>query len=107
MQLFHGSMPILGYRIGDLAYITDMKTMDDRELELIKGVRVLVVNALRFTPEHHSHQSVPDAIKFAKRVGADRTFFIHCNHDIGLHREVNATLPGGMSLAYDGQTVDI
>ena len=107
VQLFHGNMPILGFRIGDLAYITDMKTMDDSELELIKGVRVLVVNALRFAPEHHSHQNVSDAIKFAKRVGADRTFFIHCNHDIGLHSEVNASLPHGMALAYDGQTVDI
>lgn len=107
IQLYHGRLPILGFRIGDMAYITDMKTMDDRELELIKGVNVLVVNALRFSPEHHSHQSVSDAVSFAMKVGAGKTFFIHCNHDIGLHEEVNSMLPHGMALAYDGQVVDI
>lgn len=103
----HGKLPILGFRIGDLAYITDMKTMCDDELEIIKGVRVLVVNALRFAPEHHSHHNVDDAIAFAKRVGARSTFFVHCNHDIGLHAEVNGMLPHGMALAYDGQAIDI
>jgi len=107
VQLYHGRLPILGFRIGSLAYITDMKTMDSRELELIKGVKVLVVNALRFAPEHHSHQNVSDAIAFAESVGADKTYFIHCNHDIGLHQEVNAILPHGMALAYDGQVVEV
>lgn len=107
VQLYHGNLPILGFRIGDIAYITDMKTMDDVEIELVKGVKILVVNALRFAPEHHSHQNVSDAIKFANRVGAEKTYFIHCNHDIGLHDEVNAMLPQGMELAYDGLSVEV
>lgn len=107
LQVYHDQLPILGYRIGSLAYITDMKSIPDRELDYLQDVDTLVVNALRYAPEHHSHQTVDDAIAFAKRVGARRTFLIHCCHDIGLHEEVNAKLPEGVSLAYDGQVVEV
>lgn len=74
VEVMHDKMPILGYRIGDLLYITDMKAIDEGEFEYFHGVKTLVVNALRFAPEHHSHQTVADAIAFARKVGAERTF---------------------------------
>ena len=104
-EVMHGKLPILGYRIGPLAYITDMKTIDEAEMTYLEGVEVLVVNALRFTKPHHSHQLVDDAIAFAQRVGARRTLLIHMCHDIGLHEEVNQKLPAGIELAYDGQEI--
>lgn len=104
-EVMHGKLPILGYRIGPLAYITDMKTIHDTEMPYLEGVEVLVVNALRFTKPHHSHQLVDDAIAFAQRVGARRTLLIHMCHDVGLHEEVNQKLPEGIELAYDGQEI--
>ena len=106
-EVMHGKLPILGYRIGSLAYITDMKTIDDAEVDYVKGVRVLVVNALRFDKPHHSHQLVDEAVAFARRVGAERSFIIHSCHDIGLHEEVNKKLPSDIQLAYDGQEINI
>ena len=105
--VMHGRMPILGFRIGKLAYITDMKTIDNTEMPYLEGTEVLVVNALRKEKEHHSHQLLGDAVEFAKRVGAQQAFFIHCTHRIGLHEEVNAQLPEGMQLAYDGLVIEI
>ena len=105
--VMHGKMPILGFRIGRLAYITDMKTIDPSEMPYLNGVDTLVVNALRQKHDHHSHQLLHDAIAFARTVGARRTFFIHCTHQMGLHAEVNRQLPEGMQLAYDGQTIEI
>ena len=90
-----------------LAYITDMKTIDEAEMNYLEGVEVLVVNALRFTKPHHSHQLVDDAIAFAQRVGARRTLLIHMCHDIGLHEEVNQKLPAGIELAFDGQEISL
>lgn len=106
-QVLHGKLPITGYRIGQMAYITDMKTINDQELSYVKGVDTLVVNALRYEPAHHAHQCVDDAIAFARRVEAKRTFFTHMCHDIGLHEEVNKALPPDIQLAYDGQVVKI
>jgi phosphoribosyl 1,2-cyclic phosphate phosphodiesterase len=103
----HGMMPIMGYRFGAFAYITDMKTIDDSQLALLRGVDTLVVNALRFDKPHHSHQLVGDAIDFAQRVGARRTMLTHMCHDIGLHDEVNKILPKGVELAYDGLILEI
>lgn len=107
VEVMHDKMPILGYRIGDLLYITDMKTIDEGEFEYFHGVKTLVVNALRFAPEHHSHQTVADAIAFARKVGAERTFFTHMGHDIGLHKETNKILPDDIKLAFDGQILEI
>lgn len=107
IQVMHDKMPILGYRIGDLLYITDMKTVDEGEFDFFKGVRILVVNALRFAPDHHSHQTVDEALAFSGKVGAEKTFFTHICHDIGLHKNVNKILPEYVNLAYDGQIVCI
>lgn len=103
----HDKMPILGYRIGDLLYITDMKTVAEEEFRFFHGVRTLVVNALRFAPDHHSHQTVDEAIAFARKVGSERTFFTHICHDMGLYEDVNRILPDDIKLAYDGQIIEI
>lgn len=105
IEVMHGKLPILGYRIGKLAYITDMKTIEESEYPYLDGTELLVVNALRFTKPHHSHQLVDDALAFAHRVGAKQTLLIHVCHDIGLHESVNRLLPEGVQLAYDGQEV--
>lgn len=107
VRVMHDKLPILGYRIGDLLYITDMKTIDDGEFKYFSGVKTLVVNALRFKKEHHSHQTAEQALAFADNVGAQQTFFTHMGHDIGLHEETNRILPGNVKLAYDGQVVMI
>jgi phosphoribosyl 1,2-cyclic phosphate phosphodiesterase len=105
-EVMHHDLPILGYRFDKLTYITDMKTIADAELPYLQGTEVLVVNALRNKP-HHSHQTVDDAVSFARRVGARQTWLIHSSHDIGRHAEVNAQLPPHIQLAYDGQVIDI
>ena len=106
-RVMHDKLPILGYKIGKLAYITDMKTIPEEEITLLQDIDVLVVNALRFTKEHHSHMLVDEALAFAKRTSAQRVFFTHMCHDIGLHNKVNKILPDGITLAYDGETVEI
>ena len=105
-QVMHHDLPILGYRIGSLAYITDMKTIAPEELPYIEGCDTLVVNALRQKP-HHSHQTLDEAVAFANRVGARQTWLIHSSHDIGRHAEVNASLPANIQMAYDGQVIEI
>ncbi len=107
IEVMHGKLPILGYRFGRFAYITDMKTINDDQLPLLEGVEVLVVNALRFDKPHHSHQLVDDALAFARRVGARRTLLTHVCHDIGLHHVVNSKLPQGVELAFDGMELTI
>lgn len=106
IEVMHHDLPILGYRMGGLTYITDMKTINDEEMPYLEGTDVLVVNALREKP-HHSHQTVADAVRFARRVGARQTWLIHSSHDIGRHAEVNALLPPDIQLAYDGQVIEV
>lgn len=105
VPVLHGQLPILGYRVGNMAYITDMKSPTHGTLELLNGVDTLVVNALRFAKEHHSHQLVHDAIDFSRAVGARKTYLTHCTHDIGTHDIANQHLPEGFAFAYDGQTI--
>lgn len=106
VEVYHGKLPIMGYRFGRMAYITDMKYMEEAELPYLAGVDTLVVNALRFDNPHHSHQLVDDAIAFARRIGARRTYFTHCTHEIGYHDEANARLPEGFQFAYDGMQIE-
>ena len=105
IEVKHGQLPILGYRIGDLVYITDMKTINDEELSFLVGVKILVVTALRWEKPHHSHMLIDEAINFARRVGAEHTYFTHLTHEIGLHDEANLRLPQGFKFAYDGQEI--
>jgi len=105
VRVMHGQLPILGFRFGHFAYITDMKTIEPDQADLLNGVETLVVNALRFDRPHHSHQLVDDAVAFARSIGARRTLLTHVCHDVGLHDEVNRRLPDDVELAYDGQQI--
>lgn len=103
--VMHGKMPISAFRIGNFAYITDMKTIDESELPFLEGIETLVVNALRYEPQHNTHLMVDEAIDFSHKVGAKRVYLTHMCHDIGLHEEVNKKLPDGFELGYDGQVI--
>lgn len=104
IQVMHGQLPILGYRIGPLGFVTDMLTAPEETYAALHGVDILVINALRHHA-HPSHQTLTDAIAFARAVGARDTYLIHMSHDIGLHAEVASQLPPHFHLAYDGLTV--
>ena len=101
-----GRLPILGYRIGRLAYLTDFKTIGDAEVEKLRGVEVLVVNALRFT-EHYSHFNVAEALALIARVAPREAYLTHMSHDIGLHAVTEPTLPRGVHMAYDTLQLEI
>ena len=107
IEVMHGKLPIMGYRIGKLAYITDMKTIADSEMAYLQGVDTLIVNALRFAKPHHSHQTAEEAVRFAQKVGARRTFLIHESHDIGLYAASVNRLPADVQLAYDGMVIEL
>ena len=101
IEVMHYMLPVLGFRIGNFTYITDAKTVADSQLEKVKGTKVLVVNALQREP-HISHFTLDEAIWFARKVGAEQTYFTHISHKLGLHKDVLKELPEGISLAYDG-----
>lgn len=96
---------VTGYRIGRMAYLTDFKTIEDREVEKLMGVELLVVNALRFA-RHDSHFNVAEALELIGRVKPRAAYLTHMSHDIGLHAVTEPTLPAGVHLAYDTLTVD-
>ncbi|MCD7899955.1 MAG: MBL fold metallo-hydrolase [Bacteroides sp.] len=100
LRVMHSKLPILGYRIGKLAYITDMLTMPEESFELLAGIEVLILNALRIQ-EHISHQNLEQALEAARRIGAERTYFIHMSHHMGLHAEIAEILPENVQLTYD------
>ncbi|WP_294630419.1 MBL fold metallo-hydrolase [uncultured Bacteroides sp.] len=101
IRVMHGKLPILGYRIGKLGYITDMLTMPESSYEQLVGIDVLVVNALRIA-SHPTHQSLEEALAVARRIQAKNTYFIHMSHDMGLHAGVEQELPDNIHLAFDG-----
>ena len=105
IQLMHGDMPVLGFRIGDFAYITDANFISEMEKAKLEGVKYLVLDALR-REKHHSHFSLPEAIELARELAPERTWFTHVSHQMGLAAEVNAELPENMQLGYDGLVVD-
>ena len=106
INILHGELPILGYRIGDFAYLTDLKSISDIEVEKIRGVKYLVINALHHW-EHHSHLNLNEALEMVKRIKPYQAFFTHMSHQMGLHKEVNAALPPNISLAFDGLQISV
>ena len=96
----------VGFRFGELAYLTDMNAIADEEIAKLKGVKVLVVNALRWE-SHNSHFSVAEALEVIRRVAPERAYLTHMSHRIGLHAVAEQHLPEGVYLAYDGLTVTI
>ena len=97
---------VLGYRIGDLAYLTDFNSISDDEMRKLEGVDTLVINALRWT-EHSSHFSVGEALDIIRRVAPRCAYLTHMSHGIGLYAEAQKRLPKGVEFAYDGLTIEI
>ena len=102
----HGDIDILGYRFGNLVYLTDVKEIDDEELNKIKNVEVLIVNCLRITP-HPTHFNLEETLAFIDQVRPKRTYLIHISQDLGFHEEVQKQLPDNVYLAFDNLIVDI
>ena len=106
LQVMHGQLPILGFRIGALGFVTDMTDAPEETLAQLTNIDTLIIGALRRKP-HATHQTIDEAIEVARRVGARETYLIHMNHEAGLHAETDATLPEHVHLAYDGLTIEI
>ena len=101
LPVTHGEWTILGYRIGPFAYITDTNGIPDSTMALLEGVEVLALDGLRPSPPHPTHFTIGQAIEVAQRIGARETYLIHLTHDID-HATLEAKLPPGVKLAYDG-----
>lgn len=104
IKVWHHRMPVLGFRFGNFTYITDANKIDQIEKEKIKGSEILVLNALRREP-HLSHFTLEEAIKMALELEVPRVYFTHISHQLGLHDDVEAELPKGIHLAYDGLVI--
>jgi phosphoribosyl 1,2-cyclic phosphate phosphodiesterase len=102
----HGPLSVYGFRVGELGYITDGKSLPERTMEALQGVRVLVLNALWFGNPHPTHFSVEEAVEAARSVGAERTYLTHLSHRVS-HAELDARLPEGVFAAYDGLEVEV
>ena len=101
----HGHLRVYGYRVGPVAYITDVKSIPADERRRLRGLRVLVLNALWWRP-HPTHLSIGEAIETAQDLGAERTYLTHLTHETG-HADLEARLPPGILPAYDGLTVEV
>lgn len=106
IEVMHYKLPVLGFRFADFAYITDAKTIEDQELEKLKNLDVLVLNALQHKA-HISHLTLSEAIELASKIGANKTYFTHISHNLGLSRDIEPDLPEDMSLAYDGLQLEL
>lgn len=101
----HGHGTVLGFRIGPFGYVTDAKSVAEPERELLRGVEVLVLNALWWRP-HPTHLSIPEAVEAARAIGARRTILTHLSHETG-HADLAARLPPGIEPGYDGQVLEV
>lgn len=106
IPVWHMRMPVLGFRFGSFTYITDANRIDEASKEKIRGSAILVLNALRHEP-HISHFTLKEAIALADELEIPQVYFTHISHQMGLHQEIEATLPPGRNLAFDGQTITL
>jgi phosphoribosyl 1,2-cyclic phosphate phosphodiesterase len=105
VPVMHGDLEISGYRFGSAAYLTDVSAIPESSVELLAGLDVLVLSALRHVP-HPSHATVAQALEWAQKIGAKQTWFTHISHDLG-HDETNGMLPSNVQLAWDGLSVPV
>lgn len=106
IRVMHGKLPILGYRIGNMAYVTDVKYLPEEEYDKLKGLDVLIITALRKTT-HPTHETLDEALANIERLHPRDAYLIHMGHSMGLHAEVEKELPPHVHLAYDGLKVTI
>jgi phosphoribosyl 1,2-cyclic phosphate phosphodiesterase len=105
VPLLHGRLPVLGFRVGGFAYLTDCNRIPDESWALLRGVRVVILDALRDRP-HSTHFSVAEALDVVSKLAPERAYFTHICHDLP-HAATCARLPAGVELAYDGLTLEI
>lgn len=105
LHVMHGKLPVLGFRFGEFAYITDASEVPDETIRLLEGVRYLILNALRHRP-HPTHLTVAQAVEIARQLKPERTWFTHITHDLD-HEETNRSLPEGVELGYDGLEFEV
>jgi len=105
VPLWHGKLPILGFRFGNFAYLTDCNRIPDESFQLVEGIDVLVLDALRDEP-HQTHFTIAEALEVVRRIAPQRTYFTHMTHALP-YAKTNARLPEGVELAYDGLVLDI
>ncbi len=106
VRVMHYKLPILGYRIDNFAYLTDVKTIPQEEYKKLKGLDVLVINALRIG-EHLSHLNLSQALEEVNKIAPKKAYLIHISHNIGLHEAVQKTLPENVFLSYDGLEIEV
>lgn len=106
VRVMHYRLPVLGFRIGQFAYITDANFISEEEIEKLFGVKYLVINALR-KEKHISHFSLAQAEEIIQRISPKRAYLTHISHQMGLHNELDASLPPNTRLAYDGLEIEI
>ena len=106
IEVWHLKMPVLGFRFGNFTYITDANRLDEDAKAKVRGSEVMVVNALR-KEKHISHFNLEEAIALVQELEVPRAYFTHISHQLGLHADVEASLPSGIHLAYDGLTLSI
>ncbi|RXG16169.1 phosphoribosyl 1,2-cyclic phosphate phosphodiesterase [Leeuwenhoekiella aestuarii] len=106
INVMHGKLQVFGYRFGNFAYLTDVKTISEAEKAKLKNLDVLVVNALREEP-HYSHFNLEEALAFVEEIKPKQTYFTHISHLLGFHAEVEARLPENIHLAYDGLQLEL
>lgn len=104
--VMHGNLPILGYRIGNFAYITDASYLDDLAIESLKGLDVLILNALQFK-KHYSHYNFEEAINVAQKIGARNTYFTHLSHTLGRYKQLLEKCPNNIHPAFDNLVITI
>jgi phosphoribosyl 1,2-cyclic phosphate phosphodiesterase len=104
IRLMHGLLPILGYRVGNWAYLTDLKTIPEEEFDKLKDLDILIINALRIK-EHIAHQSLPQALQNIKKINPQRAYLTHVSHHFGLHSVMERNLPENVFIAYDGLVI--
>ena len=106
IESVHYKLPILGFRLGKFAYLTDVKTISDKEMLKLNGLDTLVINALRYE-SHPSHLNIEEALEIINQVKPKQTFFTHISHNMGFHEEVCSSLPKSVSLAFDGLVLEV
>jgi phosphoribosyl 1,2-cyclic phosphate phosphodiesterase len=105
IEIFHGKLPILGFRIGNFAYLTDFKTIDPLEELKLKGVETLVISALQHHP-HHSHSTLEESVDFIQRLGIPNAYLTHLSHKMGTHAATAQLLPPHIQIAYDELVIE-
>lgn len=106
INLMHGNLQVFGFRVNDFAYLTDMKTIVEAEMEKLKHLKVLVINALR-EESHHSHLNLEEALAFIDKVKPEKAYLTHISHLLGFHDEVEQKLPKHVFLAYDNLQITL